>query len=351
MTWTLPIGAQSDADGTRFRVWAPNARRVDVVLDQGGKLGATHALTLAADGYFSGYVPSILPGTRYLYRLDSGEPRPDPASRFQPEGVHGSSQVVDPALFRWADKHWRGVALDDLVIYELHVGAATSGGTFDSLIERLDDIRDLGATAIELMPVADFPGQRNWGYDGVALFAPARAYGGPEALRRLVDAAHVRGLAVILDVVYNHLGPDGNYLREFSPAYFTDRHTTPWGEALNFDGPSSRPVRDFFVANACYWAHEYHLDGLRLDATHAILDDSPTHILAEVAARVRRSLPPDRHFLFIAENEHNDPRIVRPAEAGGLELDAVWAVHRHNGRSCGDASAWVVLQRAAIGLS
>jgi maltooligosyltrehalose trehalohydrolase len=238
--------------------------------------------------------------------------------------------VVDPTLFRWTDGDWPGVALADLVIYELHVGAATPEGTFDSLIERLDDIRDLGASAIELMPVADFPGARNWGYDGVALFAPARAYGGPEALRRLVDAAHARGLAVILDVVYNHLGPDGNYLREFSSDYFTGRHTTPWGEALNFDGPDSRPVRDFFVANACYWAHEYHLDGLRLDATHAILDDSPTHILAEIAARVHQSLPPDRRFLFIAENEQNDPRIVRPAAEGGLGLDAVWADDFHH---------------------
>jgi maltooligosyltrehalose trehalohydrolase len=290
-----------------------------------------------------------------MYRLDGGEPRPDPAARFQPAGVHGPSQVVDPGAYDWSDKAWRGVPLEALVIYELHVGTATESGTFDALIGRLDDLRDLGVTAIELMPLADFPGQRNWGYDGVSLFAPARPYGDPDGLKRLVDAAHARGLAVILDVVYNHLGPDGNYLRQFSQAYFTDRHKTPWGDALNFDGPGSGPVRAFFLANACYWANEYHVDGLRLDATHAILDDSPLHILAELAVHVRDSLPSDCHFVLIAENENNDPNLIHspagqadkqtrrsgdesclspellvPPSRPGLGLDAVWADDLHH---------------------
>lgn len=330
MNWELPIGANVDANGTRFRVWAANARQVELLCYNDAQLTQTHELTSEGDGFFCAHLVGIGAGTRYMYRIDGGDPRPDPASRFQPEGVHGPSQVVDPAAFAWSDANWRGVALDDLVIYELHVGTATPEGTFDALISRLDDLRDLGISAIELMPVADFPGQRNWGYDGVSLFAPSRAYGGPTALRRLVDAAHQRGLAVILDVVYNHLGPDGNYLRQFSKAYFTHRHTTPWGDALNFDGPESRPVRDFFIANALYWAYEYHIDGLRLDATHAIIDDSPTHILAELAARLHSSLPADRAFVLIAENEHNDPQLLRVPSAGGYGLDAVWADDFHH---------------------
>ncbi|MEN9936511.1 MAG: hypothetical protein RLZZ387_3090 [Chloroflexota bacterium] len=335
MTWKMPIGAEPDAAGTRFRVWAPAARCVEVVVDG----GAAHALALATDGYHEAHVPGVGPGARYMYRVDGGDPRPDPASRFQPDGVHGPSQVVDPS-FAWTDGGWRGVPIEDMVIYELHVGTATEAGTFEALIERLDHIRELGATAVELMPVADFPGDRGWGYDGVCLFAPARAYGGPEGLRRLVDAAHARGLAVLLDVVYNHLGPDGNYLREFSREYFTGRHKTPWGDAINVDGPGSGPVREFFIANALHWAHEYHLDGLRLDATHAILDDSPVHLLGELSARVRASLPEGRRFVFIAENEHNDPAIFWPAPAHGSRLaardsagwglDGVWADDLHH---------------------
>jgi maltooligosyltrehalose trehalohydrolase len=309
--WALPIGAQPDPNGVRFRVWAANAGHVEAVVYDGEQETGVFALAPQADGYFAGHVAGIRPGARYMYRLDSGDPRPDPASRYQPDGVHAPSQVVDPAAFTWTDREWRGIPLDEAIIYELHVGTATDEGAFEALLERLDDLRDLGITAIELMPAADFPGERNWGYDGVCLFAPARAYGGPEALRRLVDAAHGRGLAVLLDVVYNHLGPDGNYLRQFSQDYFTDRHTTPWGDALNLDGPGSAPVRDFFIANACYWAHEYHLDGLRLDATHALLDTSEKHLLAELAESVRASLPEDRHFLLIAENENNDPNLVR----------------------------------------
>lgn len=314
MTDTVPIGAEPRAGGVRFRVWAPAARRVEVVLFDGDRPGASHPLARATGGYHEALVAGAGPGTRYMYRVDGGDPRPDPASRSQPAGVHGPSEVVDPRAYAWGDAGWQGVAREDLVIYELHVGTASAAGTFDGLIGRLDHIRELGATAVELMPVADFPGERNWGYDGVSLFAPARAYGGPEGLRRLVDAAHARGLAVILDVVYNHLGPDGNYLRVFSRSYFTDRHSTPWGDALNFDGPDSAAVREFFLSNALHWAHEYHMDGLRLDATHAILDDSPTHIVAEIAARVRESLPAGRHFVLIAENEENDPNLVRRPE-------------------------------------
>jgi maltooligosyltrehalose trehalohydrolase len=339
-SWSLPIGARSAEGGTRFRVWAPNAGRAEVLVVRADGPAEAHDLAPEGDGYFAGFVAGAGTGTRYMYRLEGEEPRPDPASRSQPEGVHGPSEVLDPA-FAWSDAGWRGVLLDELVVYELHVGTATETGTFEALIERLDDIRALGATAVELMPVADFPGERNWGYDGVALFAPARAYGGALGLKRLVDAAHARGLAVILDVVYNHLGPDGNYLRVFSRDYFTERHKTPWGDALNFDGPNSAAVRAFFIANACYWAHEYHLDGLRLDATHAILDDSPVHILAEIAARVRDSLPEGREFLLIAENEDNDPNVVRrPADppsssaggpsSGGWGLDAVWADDFHH---------------------
>ncbi len=345
---TLPIGAWPDRNGVRFRVWAASAGHVEVVLYDGARETGVFALESEAGGYFAGHVAGIGPGARYMYRLDSGDPRPDPAARSQPAGVHGVSEVVDPASFVWTDGDWHGIPLEEAVIYELHVGAVTNAGTFDALIERLDDLRDLGVTAIELMPVADFPGERGWGYDGVCLFAPARAYGGPDALRRLVDAAHARGLAVLLDVVYNHLGPDGNYLRQFSRQYFTDRHSTPWGDALNLDGPGSAPVRAFFIANACYWPHEYHIDGLRLDATHALVDTSATHLLAEMADAVHASLPADRHFLLIAENEHNDPNLVRSRGAGGegwgvedrrqplvpgpqhIGLDAIWADDFHH---------------------
>lgn len=348
-TWSLPIGAQPDANGVHFRVWANDASHVEVVLYHDGYESGMVPLEPQAGGYFASYVPQVRPGARYMYRVDGRAPRPDPAARYQPDGVHGASQVIDPAAFVWADDGWRGRPLDDLVLYELHVGTATDAGTFDALIARLDDLRDLGVTAIELMPVADFPGERNWGYDGVSLFAPSRTYGGPDALRRLVEAAHARGLAVLLDVVYNHLGPDGNYLREFSRDYFTERHSTPWGDAFNLDGPNSAPVRAFFIANACYWAHEYHLDGLRLDATHALRDDSATHLLQEMAAAVRATLPAGRNFVLIAENEANDPTLVRPAAvepaagqqaehtagqppeaAAGYGFDAVWADDFHH---------------------
>lgn len=342
MSWEMPIGAQTGASGTCFRVWVPDARRVELLLYVDGREAAAYPLERAEEGYFVGHVAEAAAGTRYMYRINGGPPRPDPASRSQPDGPHGPSQVIDPHSFAWSDQEWRGVALDDLVVYELHVGAATPEGTFESLVARLEDIRSLGATAIELMPVAEFPGRRNWGYDGVDLFAPAMAYGGPDGLRRLVDAAHAQGLAVLLDVVYNHLGPDGNYLRDFSRHYFTDRHHTPWGDAVNVDGPQSRPVREFFIANALHWAHEYHIDGLRLDATDMIIDDSPTHLLAEMATRLRQSLPPERHFLMIAENGENQAGVVTPWTTIAPDLsdspepvinwglDGVWADDFHH---------------------
>ncbi len=329
MDWELPIGAQPDTRGTRFRVWAPRARQVQVVIERSGE-NLTCALAAEGEGYFAGHIAGVGPGARYWYRLDDGPPRPDPASRAQPDGPHGPSEVVDPGAFVWHDAAWRGLPIAEMVIYEAHVGTATPEGTFDGLITCLDELVWLGVTAIELMPVGSFPGRRGWGYDGVCLFAPHAAYGGPDGLRRLVSAAHTRGLAVILDVVYNHFGPDGNYLRDYSRDYFTDRHHTPWGEAINMDGPHSRPVREFVIANALHWFHEYHLDGLRLDAVHAIIDDSPTHILAELAARVRAALPAGRHFVLIAENDTNDPRLVHPAAAGGWGLDAVWADDFHH---------------------
>jgi maltooligosyltrehalose trehalohydrolase len=335
--WTLPIGAQPDANGTRFRVWAADRKRVEVVVmkPDGDSAVTFEELAPEGDGSFSRYIEGVSPGDRYKYRLDGDENLlfPDPASRYQPEGVHGPSQVVDPTVFDWTDQLWRGVKLEDLVLYELHVGAATPEGTFDALITRLGAIRELGVTAILLMAVADFAGHRNWGYDGVDLFAPARVYGGPEALRRLVDAAHARQLGVILDVVFNHLGPDGNYLKQFSSSYFTDTHKTPWGEALNYAVTRrDSPVRDFVVANACYWATEYHLDGLRLDAIQAIKDTENPHIIAEItsgALAIREHLTTPREFLVIAEDEFNDPKLVNKTQSG-FGLDGIYADDFHH---------------------
>jgi maltooligosyltrehalose trehalohydrolase len=330
MTWQLSIGASYQGPGTRFRVWAPRADQVVVVLFDGNTLGDSFSLQAEGGGYFSGVGEGVEPGTRYMYRLDGGPPRPDPAARFQPLGPHGPSEVVDPCAFTWTDADWRGLPLEDLIIYELHVGTFTPEGSFEAAIAKLPYLRELGISAIELMPVADFPGRRNWGYDAVNLYAPEEAYGGPEGLRRLVDAAHCEGLAVLLDVVYNHFGPDGNYLRDFSEHYFTSHHPTPWGDALNFDDDDCEPVREYVVNNACYWAHEFHIDGLRLDATPQIIDESPTHILSELAATVRASLPAERHFVVIAENDLNEPLVVTPAAQGGWGLDGVWADDFHH---------------------
>jgi len=319
------IGAVPGADGVWFRVWAPEAERVEVVLE-GADL--THPLGREGEGYHAGLVREARAGTRYRYRLDGGPVFPDPASRFQPEGVHGPSEVVNPWVFEWSDSGWRGLEMDDLVIYELHVGTFTPAGTFDGAIERLGHLARLGVTAIEIMPIAEFAGSRNWGYDGVFPFAPEAGYGGPDGFRRLVDAAHRAGLGVILDVVYNHLGPEGNYLPAVTGGrFFTGRHHTPWGDAVNYDGPDSGPVRDFVLQNALHWAHEYRVDGLRLDATHAILDDSPVHILREIADRLHALSPPR---LVIAEDERHDPRLVQPPAEGGHGLDGVWADDLHH---------------------
>jgi len=325
--WQATLGAIVGDDGTRFRVWAPEQRQVDLVVEGTGGLDV-RPLAAGRDGWFEAAFADLGPGTRYRYRLDGDGPFPDPASRAQPDGVHEPSAVVDPR-FAWTDRGWHGVAPTSLVVYEAHVGTFSPEGTFAGAMRRLPALCALGITALELMPIADFPGAHNWGYDGVAPFAPARCYGSPDDLRRLVDAAHGLGLAVLLDVVYNHLGPDGAYLNRFSPYYFTDRHASPWGAGVNLDGPHSRPVRDFFVENALHWMHEYHLDGLRLDATHALPDDSPTHLVAEIAAAVHDTIA-DRHVHVIAEDDRNLAAIVTPTADGGWGLDAVWADDFHH---------------------
>ena len=276
-------------------------------------------------GYFETVVPQVRPGDRYLYRLDDRIERPDPASQYQPEGVHAASAVVDQAAFQWTDRGWRGLPLEDLIIYELHTGTLTQAGTFEAVIPLLDYLKnDVGITAIELMPVAQFPGGRNWGYDGVYPFAPQASYGGPQGLKTLVNTCHARGLAVVLDVVYNHLGPEGNYLGEFGP-YFTDHYRTPWGSAINYDGPDSDGVRHYVVSNALYWVTEYHIDGLRLDAIHGIYDFSARHILDEIGAAVHEQAAKlGRRILEIAESSLNDVRIIAPRDQGGYGLDAQW---------------------------
>jgi maltooligosyltrehalose trehalohydrolase len=327
--WLPSIGAWPQGDGFQFRVWAPTESRVELVVAGDGAPLHRVALDAAGDGTHTTVVAGLPAGARYGYLLDGRGPFPDPASRWQPDGVHGLSATVDARSFAWADDAWRGIPLGQAIFYELHVGAFTPAGSFDGVRERLADLVDLGVTVVELMPLADFPGDRNWGYDGVSLFAPARAYGTPDDLRRLVDAAHRHGLAVILDVVYNHFGPDGAYGFTFSPYYASTRHASPWGAAVNFDGDESTHVRGFVVENALYWLHEYHFDGLRLDATHAIADDGPRHVLAELGGRVRLSLP-HRTTLLVAEDDRNLASIVRPVDQGGWGLDAVWADDFHH---------------------
>ena len=323
----LPVGAEIVPGGVSFRVWAPDRREVLVVLP-GARGQEEVAIPLAAEqeGYFEGVAREARAGTRYGYRLD-GEDKlyPDPASRFQPEGPHGPSQVVDPAAFAWTDAGWRGLSLEDLVIYEVHTGTFTREGTWAAAARELEHLRDLGVTAVEMMPVADFDGRFGWGYDGVDLFAPTRLYGEPDDLRRFVDRAHALGLGVILDVVYNHLGPSGNYLKRFAEGYFTSKYKTDWGEALHFDGKGSGPVRDFIVANAGYWIDEFHVDGLRLDATHQIFDASEPHVLAAIGRRAREAgRAAGKGVVVIAEHEHQEARLVRPVEQGGFGLDAAW---------------------------
>jgi maltooligosyltrehalose trehalohydrolase len=349
--WTPSFGAIPRSDGVEFRVWAPRARQVDVLFEQDGRR-LSQPLD-AQDGVFAAFIPRLSAGARYGFRLDdSGTVLPDPAARSLPDGPHGWSAVVDPSSFEWSDDKWTGVDPGALIIYELHVGTFTPEGTFRAAIAKLDALADLGISALELMPVAEFAGRRNWGYDGVALFAPSHHYGTPDDLRALVDEAHRRGLAVIFDVVYNHLGPDGAYVSEFAPQYFTHRHHTPWGDAINLDGPGADRVRAFLFDNALHWVHEYHADGLRIDAAHALFDDSPTHFLAELPVRIRETIPANRHVLLIAEDERNEAAIVRPSGAGGLGLDGVWADDFHHvvrRLTAGDAEGYFQSYRGDAG--
>jgi maltooligosyltrehalose trehalohydrolase len=321
-SWSLSLGARYLGDGRcQFHVWAPFAQTVATRLVVPRE--RLVPMKRGERGYYEGIADSVEPGSLYLYRLDEDKERPDPTSRFQPRGVHGPSEVVTSS-FAWADDSWAGPLLEDCVIYEIHVGAFTPEGTFDAIVPHLSELRELGVTAVELMPVAQFPGDRNWGYDGVHLFAVQDSYGGPDGLKRLVNACHRQGLAVVLDVVYNHLGPEGNYLTDFGP-YFTDRYRTPWGPAVNFDGPGSDEVRRFYIENALYWVTEFHIDALRLDALHAIFDYSAQPFLEELAAAVHEQADRlGRRVYLFAESDRNDPRLVRPRDRGGHGLDAHW---------------------------
>ena len=298
----MPFGATVEDGHVRFRLWAP---ALDALAIEISGVEGPLPMQRLADGWFELVTDRARAGTNYRYRLPDGLRVPDPASRHQPVDVHGPSQVVDPSKYRWRDHYWRGRPWHEAVVYELHVGTFTPEGTFGAIIGKLDHLVALGVTAIELMPVAEFAGTRNWGYDGVLPYAPDRSYGQPDDLKDLVQAAHERGLMVLLDVVYNHLGPEGNYLHRYAPQFFTERHHTPWGAAMNFDGSDSGPVREFFAHNALYWIEEFHLDGLRLDAVQTILDDSPRHILAEIAERVQAAVP-ERTVHLVLENGDNE---------------------------------------------
>ena len=313
-------GAEPAAGGVYFRVWAPAAERVEVVIE--GEQRA-YRLQPGAHGHHCAFVPGLAPGALYRYRLEGRGPYPDPCSRFQPSGPHGPSMVVDPHAYRWHDGGWMGVEIKGQVIYEMHIGAFTEEGTFDAAARELEHLKDLGVTVLEVMPIAEFPGRWNWGYDGVDLFAPYHGYGDHDAFKRFVDAAHRHALAVMLDVVYNHVGPDGNYLGCYSADYFSARQPNDWGRSINFDGPGCSGVRELYIRNACYWIREFHLDGLRLDATQSIHDTSWPHILAQIAQRARKQAHP-RRIILTAENEPQDARYLAPMEAGGFGLDAMW---------------------------
>ncbi len=325
---STPLGATPSEDGSCwFCVWAPNAAEVSVILlsSPEREIHMTHE----RNGYHTAQIPQVSAGTRYWYRLGNGPTRPDPASRFQPFGVHGPSEVVS-GIFAWSDGHWRGIPLHQYILYELHVGTFTPEGTFDAIIPHLEALVALGITAIELMPIAQFPGHRNWGYDGVYPYAAQSTYGGVQGLKRLVDACHARGLAVTLDVVYNHLGPEGNYLRDFGP-YFTDRYKTPWGASLNFDGAGSDHVRRFFIENALYWIRDCHIDSLRLDATQAMADLSAYTVLDELVETVHRQRDLlNRRIYLKAETDRSDDRLLRPQETGGTGMDAQWSDEFHH---------------------
>jgi maltooligosyltrehalose trehalohydrolase len=321
---TIPFGSELREDGRiRFRLWAPAADTVEVCLTEG--INERLRLSKLEEGWFELVTDAAGPGTRYAYRIDDRLTVPDPASRFQPCDVNEPSEVVDPRGFEWNDDGWHGRRWEDAMIYELHVGTFTQEGTFRAVERKLDYLHELGVTALELMPVADFAGKRNWGYDGVLLYAPDSAYGRPEDLKRLVQAAHAREMMIFLDVVYNHFGPEGNYLPIYAPQFFTNRHNTPWGDAINFDGPESRVVRDFFIHNALYWLEEYRFDGLRFDAVHAIVDESKPDILTELALRVRESFENERLVHLILENGDNAARYLRRNQDMYVQYyDAQW---------------------------
>ncbi len=311
-----------NAGGTDFLVWAPLSREVFLKIVH--PLELTVPMERKGRGYFGAFVPGIGAGARYLYLLEGGKERPDPASRFQPGGVHGPSEIVDPGSYKWRDKDWKNIPFQEYIIYELHIGTFTPEGTFAAAIGRLPYLKELGITAVEIMPVAQFPGSRNWGYDGVYPYAAQNSYDGPEGLKRLVDACHAQGLAVILDVVYNHLGPEGNYLADFGPC-FTGRYRTPWGDAINYDGPYSDDVRGFFIGNALYWLREFHFDALRLDAVHGIHDESPKHFAEELKEEVLAlSAQMGKPLYVFAESDRNDARLIRPFALGGCGIDAHW---------------------------
>jgi len=327
----MPFGAEVQTDGrVRFRLWAPVATRVELCLEEST---GESVLPLIGEpgGWFGLVTDRAVVGSRYRYRIDDGLRVPDPASRFQPEDVHGPSQVVDPRSWQWTDADWCGRPWEEAVVYELHVGAFSPPGDFSSVTRRLDYLAELGITAIELMPVADFHGTRNWGYDGVLPFAPDSSYGRPEDLKDLIQSAHRKGLMVLLDVVYNHFGPEGNFLHHYAPQFFTERHHTPWGAAINFDGFGSETVRRFFIHNALYWLEEYHFDGLRLDAVDAIRDDSAPDFLAELAAAVRQGPGRERHVHLILENDHNAARyLVRDRDGHPRQYTAQWNDDLHH---------------------
>jgi len=322
---SMPFGAETTAEGVRFALWAPTARDVRLVLD-----GMERPLAADEDGWYRIVVPEAGTGSRYGYRIDGHLVVPDPASRFQPDDVHGLSLVVQPDAYTWSDASWTGRPWEEVVLYEVHVGTATPEGTYAGLMAKLETLRDLGVTAIELMPIAEFPGRRNWGYDGVLPYAPDAAYGTPDDLKRLIERAHELGLMIFLDVVYNHFGPSGNYLHAYAKTFFTERHQTPWGAGVNVDGDGNHVVRDFFFHNALYWIEEFHIDGLRFDAVHAISDDSRPHFIEELAIRIREATP-DRHVHLVLENEANEARwLGRNADRRPQLHTAQWADDIHN---------------------
>ena len=323
----LPIGAEVlGKGGSHFRVWAPDRKKVEVVLFQenDSQNSIRHHLDQEENGYFSGCVPDVTAGTLYWFRLDE-EPQcyPDPAARFQPRGPHGPSEVIDPTQFEWTNENWKGVGVEGQVLYEIHIGTFTRDGNWDAACQELAELANTGVTVLEIMPIADFPGRFGWGYDGVNLFAPTRLYGRPDSFRRFVNLAHERGLGVILDIVYNHLGPDGNYLSRYARDYFSTRYHCEWGDAPNFDGVNSGAVREYFLTNVVYWMQEFHLDGFRIDATQQIFDSSEEHILAAISRKVREAAHP-RRTLLIGENEPQRSVYFLPYDRGGYNIDAMW---------------------------